>query len=217
VNFRRLRTGLGLVAFLVVATAGAGIAQVGANPNAPPPPPLPSANATATAPPTSAPTAGSTLAPVAVPPTAAPATAATPTPFPSPSSRPRRGHRSAPASSPSPDASDTPEPPQFQTLDGIWEVELQPLGHRLATYQHFMIVQQGSTLSGYWQHAPHQTKTPITGTFDGRLIQINAAVGNGTVTFTGYVQNMGDMVGMQHLTAGDVGIAFTAQHRKKDK
>jgi len=212
VIFRRLRTGLGLVAFLVVATTGASVAQLGAgtNPNAPPPPPLPNANATATAQPATLATAGPSLTPAAAP-------TLTPTPFPSPSSRPRRGHRSAPESSPSPDASDTPEPPQFKTLDGVWEVELQPLGHRLATYQHFVIVQQGSALTGYWQHEPHQTKTPITGSFDGRLIQINAPVNNGTVTFSGYVENMGDMVGMQHLAAGDVGIAFTAQHRKKEK
>jgi hypothetical protein len=208
VNFRRLRTGLGLVAFLIVATAGAGVAQLGPNPNAPPPPPLPNANPNATSQSTSAPTAG--------PATSAPAVA-TPVASPSPTGRPRRGHKAEPAETPSPDATDTPEPPAFKTLDGIWEIELQPIGHRLATYQHFSIVQTGNTLSGYWEHQPRLTKTPITGTFDGRLIQISAPVTGGTVTFSGYIENMGDMIGMQHLTPGDAGIAFTAQHRKKEK
>ncbi len=204
-NFRRLRTGLGLVAFFLVAAAGASVAQVGTNPNAPPPPPLPVINQNATNPSTSTPL-----------PAAAPAVTAAPLASPSPAARPRRGHK-APASTPSPDVTDTPAPPEFKTLDGIWEIELQPIGHRLANYQHFSIVQTGNTLSGYWEHDPNRTKSPITGTFDGRLIQISADVKGGTVTFGGYVENMGDIVGMQHLAPGDVGIAFTAQHRKKEK
>jgi hypothetical protein len=206
VNFPRLRTGLGLVAFFLVAAAGASVAQVGTNPNAPPPPPLPVINQNATN--------ASTSTPL---PYAAPAVTATPLATPSPAARPHRGHKAAPSGTPSPEATDTPAPPEFKTLDGIWEVELQPIGHRLATYQHFSIVQTGNTLSGYWEHDPNRTKSPITGTFDGRLIQISADVKGGTVTFGGYVENMGDMVGMQHLAPGDVGIAFTAQHRKKEK
>ncbi len=208
-NFRRLRTGLWLVAFGIVATAGASVAQSGPNPNAPPPPPLPNA----TAPATGTPSATPTFAPTTLPSAAVPAS---PTPVPTPSSRPRRGRRAEPAGTPSPEASDTPAPPQFKTLDGVWEIELQPIGRRLATYQHFDIVQNGTAITGTWLHQPHNTKTPITGSFDGRLIQINATTGGATVTFSGYVENMGDMVGMQHLTAGDSGIAFTAQHRRKD-
>jgi len=212
VNFRRLRTGLGLVAFSIAATAGASVAQSGGtNPNAPPPPPLPNASAPASAAPPALPTAAPTFAPTALP-SAGPSAA----PIATPSAGPRRGRRARPVESPSPDASDTPAPPQFKTLDGVWEIELQPVGRRLATYQHFFIVQNGNVISGYWLHLPHDTKTPITGSFDGRLIQINATTGSATVTFTGYVENMGDMVGMQHLTAGDTGIAFTAQHRKKE-
>jgi len=206
VNFRRLRTGLGLVAFLVLATAGAGVAQLGAgsNSNAPPPPPPPNASATT---PSAAPTIA-TAAPTLVP-TAAPAL--------SPSPGPRRGRRAAPKETPSPEPTDTPAPPQFKTLDGVWEIELQPLGRRLADYQHFSLVQSGSNLTGYWEHKPGLTRTPITGTFDGRLINVSAVVPGGTVTFSGYVENMGDMVGMQHLAPGDAGIAFTAQHRKKER
>jgi len=212
VNFRRLRTGLGLVAFLVVATVGAGVAQV--NSNAPPPPPLPNA----TTAPTSVPaTPVATFAPAAVQATAVPGVIPTPVPALSPSPRPRRGHRAAPEGTPSPDATDTPEPPQFDSLDGIWEIEVQRIGKRLALYEHFSIVQKGSVLSGYWEHAPHKTRTPLTGSFDGRVVQISAKTEDGaTATFSGYVETMSDMVGIRHLSATDPGTAFTAQHRKKE-
>jgi hypothetical protein len=202
VNFRRLRSGLVLVVFLLAASAGAGLAQVTPNPNAPPPPPLPNA----------------TFAPAAVSPSPTPAPIATgpmPTPSPSPSARPRRGHKTESAATPAPEESDTPEPPQFTTLDGIWEIEIQPLGRRLALYEHLSIVQNGNTITGYWEHDPHKTRTPLTGTFDGRLFQVAATTATGTVTFSGYVENMGDMVGMKHVGASDPGVAFTGQHRKK--
>ncbi len=235
-NFRRLRTGLVLGAFLAAATAGAGFAQTGTtgasgvNPNAPPPPPVPGATGVGSTPvpgvgapqavtvPGTAPAAGPTLAPNAVQsaivpntniPTAAPT--ATPTPL-------KRGRRSRPAGpTPSPEPSDTPEPPQFSTLDGIWEIEIQPIGHRLANYQHFSIVQNGSTLTGYWEHDPKRTHTPITGNFDGRLIQIVATTPTGSVSWNGYVESFGDMVGLMRTSATDPGVAFTAQHRKKEK
>jgi hypothetical protein len=216
VNFRRLRSGLGLVAFLLAASAGAGIAQVAPNPNAPPPPPLPNATfapAATAAPATAAATPQATFAPA---PAASVAPAGlVPTPFPSPSSRPRRGHKAEPTGTPAPDETDTPEPPQFTTIDGIWEIEIQPLGRRLALYEHFSLVQHGSTLSGYWEHNPHKTRTPVVGTFDGRLFQVTAQTETGPVTFSGYVENMADMVGMKHVGPADPGVAFTAQHRKK--
>ena len=106
--------------------------------------------------------------------------------------------------------------PQFSTLDGIWEVELQPPLRKNAVYEHFSLVQTGSALTGYWEHDPNKTRTPITGTFDGRLIQITADTGAATVSFSGYVESFGDMVGMEHLNDRDPGTAFTAQHRKKE-
>jgi hypothetical protein len=235
VNFRRLRTGLGLVAFFIVASAGAGVAQLGNNPNAPPPPPLPNVNRNATSqstngpvtppPPTLAPDAVSSgIVPAGNAPTPTPNPNATLTPPPAAASAapsaeasgaPKRGHKKAAATgTPAPEPTDSPVPPQFSTLDGIWEIELQPLGQRLANYQHFSLVQNGSTLSGYWEHKPGRTRTPVTGSFDGRLIQIQTNTG---VTFSGYVEAFGDMVGMQHLSATDAGTAFTAQHRAKEK
>ncbi len=216
-NFSRFRTGLGLVAFFALATAGASIAQNSVNPNAPPPPPLPNSNPAAAQ--TTAPqaltvpaSATPSLAPNAVQSAVVPAGVGSPTPAPGP----KRGRKAAAKGTPAPDATDTPEAPQFSTLDGIWEIELQPLGHRLANYQHFSIKQSGSTLTGYWEHDPKKMRTPISGTFDGRLIQISATTDGGTVTFAGYVESYGDMVGMQHLTDRDTGVAFTAQHRKKE-
>ena len=193
-NFSRLRLGIGFVLVLGIATATAGLAQFGLNPDAPLAPSTPAPNITAT--------------PEA-------------SPLPTPSGRPRRGHRApSPKSSgsPGPAASDTPEPPQFTTLDGIWEIELQPLGKRLATYTHLGITTTGATVTGYWEHGPKKTRSPLTGTFDGRLISLSATLPNGsTATFNGYVEGFSDMVGLFRSTDKDPGTAFTAEHRKKLK
>jgi len=145
-----------------------------------------------------------------------PATAA-----PTPSAGPHRGHRApgpAASSSASAEPSDTPEPPQFTTLDGVWEVEMQPLGRKLALYSHLSIATTGSTISGYYEHLPGKTRSAMTGTFDGRLISMNITMPDGTTTqFSGYVENFGDMVGLYRTGDKDPGTAFTAQHRKKQK
>jgi hypothetical protein len=134
---------------------------------------------------------------------------------------PRRGKRApAPNASGSPGAepSDTPEPPQFTTLDGVWEVEMQPLGKKLATYSHFNITSTGADLTGYWMTGGKNTKYPLTGNFDGRLISISIKMpGDKLTTFSGYVETFGDMVGLQRTSDTDPGTAFTAQHRKKLK
>jgi hypothetical protein len=189
VNFPRLRLGIGFAIVLGIATATAGLAQY-----TPITPGTPAPNITA---------------------------APTDTPLPAPSGGPRRGRRAPrPQSSgtPNPDASDTPEPPQFDTLDGIWEVEVQPLGKRLAKYTHLGITSTGADVSGYWEHDPHKTRSPLTGTFDGRLISLSVALPNGnTATFSGYVESFGDMVGLFRTSDADPGTAFTAEHRKKLK
>jgi hypothetical protein len=210
VNVSPLRLGIAFAVILSVASATVGLAQTGSAPL--PPPPTPSASGAATTAPaaaiTPAPTAAPTLAPVA-------------TPFASPSGGPRRGRRApGPAASSSASAapSDTPEPPQFTTLDGIWEVEMQPLGQRLARYSHIEITSTGADIKGYWEHDPHKTRSPMTGTFDGRLISMTIELPDGTKpSFSGYVESFGDMVGIYHATDTDAGTAFTAQHRKKIK
>jgi hypothetical protein len=215
VNFSRLRLGIGVAVLLSVASAAVGLAQTSPGPL--PPPPTPSA-ATSTAPTTPAPTLTTAPAPAATVPAAGPTLAPEATSSPS---RPRRGRRApgpAATSSASAEPSDTPEPPQFTTLDGIWEVEMQPLGKRLALYSHISIATTGATISGYWEHDPHRTRSPMTGTFDGRLISMTIDMPDGSKpSFNGYVENFGDMVGIFHATDTDAGTAFTAQHRKKIK
>ena len=151
----------------------------------------------------------------------APSATLTPAPSPSPTGGPRRGRRAAPSGSPSPNASpsDTPEPPQFTTLDGIWEVEGQPLGKRLATYTHLSINTTGADINGYYQtNGKKGVKYPMTGTFDGRLISMSVSMPNGqSMTFNGYVETFADMVGLFKVGDNDPGTAFTAQHRKKMK
>jgi hypothetical protein len=201
VNFSRLPLGIGLTVVLAIATATAGLAQFGANPEVPLPPATPAPVVTATP--------AVTAAPVE-----------TASPGPTPSGGPRRGQRApGPAASGSPSAapSETPEPPQFTTLDGVWEIELQPQGHRLATYTHIYITATGADLTGYWLDTK-KNKLPLTGTFDGRLISMTATMPDGTTaTFSGYVESFGDMVGLMRTSDKDPGTAFTGEHRKKLK
>ena len=108
------------------------------------------------------------------------------------------------------------EPPQFQTMDGVWEVQLQPLGGARTVYSHLSISQKGDTLSGTWNRSAKE-KLPFTGTFDGRLFKLTLSGGQ-TMTMSGYAENFGDMVGL--LTTADPkdkGVPFTASHRKHDK
>jgi hypothetical protein len=152
----------------------------------------------------------------APPPTAAPTPAATPNPSPTPGGKRHRAD-AAPKPSPSPDATDTPEPPQFSTMDGVWEVALQPLDGSPAIYSHLTIAQSGQTLSGTWKR-DDKSNLPFTGSFDGRLFKLAASEGAKSYTLSGYVENFGDMVGLITLDGSTAfGTPFTAQHRKKQK
>ena len=193
-NFSRLRLGIGFAVVFGIATATAGLAQYNANPDAPIVPPAATPAPNLTAPPSTAPTA-----------------------------RPKRGRR-APgptgSGSPGPTPSDTPEPPQFTTLDGVWEVEMQPIGQRLATYTHLGVTSTGANVTGYWETGGTKVKNrvPMTGAFDGRLISLSITMADGsTATFTGYVEGFADMVGIFRKNDKDPGTAFTAEHRKKLK
>jgi hypothetical protein len=158
VNFSRLRLGIGFALALAIASVTAGLAQTTGAPATPAP-----GAVTATPAGAAIPATGTGTAP-----------AAAPSPVATASSGPRRGRRApgtpGPSTSASPAPSDTPVPPQFSTLDGIWEVEMQPLGKRLAVYSHLSIAVTGSTINGYWEHNPGRTRSPMKGTFDGRLI-----------------------------------------------
>ncbi|MBV8601344.1 MAG: hypothetical protein JO359_07250 [Candidatus Eremiobacteraeota bacterium] len=202
-RFGPSRFGLLVAAALLVASPSRGGAQ-----NVPPtpPPPLPG-NPTATPaivlPATAAPTALPTL----------PVTAA-----PSPTPAPRRGRRAEPSGSPNPSptgsAAATPAPPQFTTLDGVWELEMQT---RAKTYYSHLTLKQsgaaGSDITGMWLR--ENKKLPLTGTFDGRLFKFTVTDGAVQYTLSGYVENFSDIVGL--ITDGKNQTAFTAEHRKREK
>jgi hypothetical protein len=139
----------------------------------------------------------------------------TPTPAASPSPATGRTRRGA---SPAPSASPSPAPPQFQSLDGVWEVQLQPLdGSGRTIYSHLYVTQKGDDVSGTWARTPKQ-RLPFSGTFDGRLFNLTVKDGAKTYTLTGYAENFSDMVGM--VTSSDpkeTGTPFTASHRKKER
>ena len=145
-------------------------------------------------------------------PSAAPGAGATPAPT------GRRGRRAA-TPNPEPSASETPEPPQFSTMDGVWEVQLQPLtGNGRTMYSHLYVTQKADALSGTWTRTGNE-KIPFTGTFDGRLFKLTATdAKNAVVTLSGYAENFSDMVGlMTTADPKDKGTPFTAAHRKKER
>ena len=193
-----------LVGHAALALGGAAAAQVGASASQVPPPTPP--------PPGGGPTPSILIGtPV---PAYTPPTIVTPTPAPSPG-----GRRHRPEPSPSASASETPEPPQFSTMDGVWEVAVQPVGQR-TIYSHLYLTQKADQLSGTWVRNGKE-KIPFTGTFDGRLFKLTAVAGSVTYTLNGYVENFSDMVGLLTAnpppTADARGVGFTAAHRKASK
>lgn len=208
---------LALVAFAALAVGGTAVAQVApTGPVAqvtPPPPPAPNGNVAT--PGVLIGTPAPTARPAGTGPSVAPAATASATPAPAG----RRGRR-APAPEPSPGASDTPVPPQFSTMDGVWEVQLQPLNGARTVYSHLYITQKGDALTGTWARTDKE-KVPFTGTFDGRLFKLTAS-GTGATpavwTLAGYAENFSDMVGLLQTTdPKDKGVPFTASHRKKER
>ncbi|MBV8078762.1 MAG: hypothetical protein JO186_00120 [Actinobacteria bacterium] len=207
---------LALVGLAALALGGTAAMQVGqaeslgqASQVTPPPPPAPNGNVATpgTLIGTPVPTAAPTLAPSAAPST-------------SPAPAGRHGRRSS-GNTPAPEASpsDTPEPPQFSTMDGVWEVQLQPIdGTGKTHYSHLYVTQKGDELNGTWVRGTND-KMAFTGTFDGRLFKLTVTgPKNNTLTLSGYAENFSDMVGL--LTTADPkdkGTPFTASHRKKEK
>ena len=201
-----------LVAVAALAVGGTAVAEVGQSGPigqvTPPPPPPPNGSVA---------TPGTLIGtPVPTPAKAAPTITPAPAASASPAPAGRRGRRGNPEPAASP--SDTPEPPQFATMDGVWEVQLQPLtGSGRAIYSHFALAQKADQITGTWTRENNQ-KVPFTGTFDGRLFKLNAADGKTTWTFSGYAENNSDMVGLlQTADPKDKGTPFTASHRKKDR
>jgi hypothetical protein len=157
---------------------------------------------------------------VTPPPTTPNAAAPTPAPVlatPAPSPTPAPSNRRGRGGNPSPGASETPAPPQFQSLDGVWEVELQPLNGARTVYSHLYVTQKGDDVSGTWARTSNQ-RLAFSGTFDGRLFTFTAKDGATTYTMTGYAENFSDMVGLlKSSDPKDQGTPFTAEHRKKER
>jgi hypothetical protein len=205
------------VALIAFGTSAVSFAQTAPGAaGTPPPPPVPGA--------TSSPLVSTSPEP------AVPGTTPTPVPFaspaespaesPSPAGRGRRGRRGAgegASPGPNPSPTETPEPPQFSTLDGVWEVALQPLSGARTVYSHLYITQAGNTLTGTWRR-DSKTVLPFTGTFDGRVFKLTVTDGTVTRQLSGYEENYSDMVGL--LSDGDsshAGTPFTAAHRKRER
>lgn len=146
----------------------------------------------------------------------------TPPPSPGPTPRPAATSPAtttpARGASPAPSPSESPAPPQFQSLDGVWEVQLQPLdGSGRTVYSHFYVTQQGDNVSGTWVRTP-KDKLTFSGTFDGRLFSLTAKGATKTYTLNGYAENFSDMVGMVISSdPNEKGTPFTASHRKKER
>jgi len=209
------------IALIALGTSSVSLAQTapGAQ-GTPPPPPVPGA--------TSSPLISTSPQPTPLPsdqaPPTSPAMTPTPEPFASPSALPtatsspaggRRGRRGAAASpQPSESPTETPEPPQFSTLDGVWEVALQPLNGGRTQYSHLYVTQTGNTLTGTWRRNA-KTALPFTGTFDGRLFKLTVTDGTATELLSGYEENYSDIVGLySDSDPKHQGIPFTAEHRK---
>jgi hypothetical protein len=195
---------LGALAVFAVATGTVSLAQT-----TPGPTPTPVASPVVTVP-------GTTPTP-----TATDLTAPTPLPSfaPAPGGRRARGGPGKPKATPAPDASDTPEPSQFQNLDGVWEIEGQPFGQRNAIYSHLNLIQKDQTLSGTWKRADNHV-LPVSGTFDGRVFHLTATdpLTKTVYTMQGYVENYMDMVGQVVSDSQTIKpLNFTGQHRKKSK
>jgi hypothetical protein len=209
-NLRQIAL-VGIAALALGTTAVAQVvAQTGpAAPTTPPPPPPP--NGSVATPGTLIGTPAPTPLPAA--PTLGPAGGASASPAPG-----RRGRRAS-TPNPEPSASDSPEPPQFSTMDGVWEVQVQPMtGNGRTIYSHFFITQKGDALTGTWVRNNNE-KLAISGTFDGRLFKLTATDAKKVATtLSGYAENYSDMVGLlMSSDPKDKGIPFTAAHRKKER
>jgi len=196
---------LALVGLAALAAGGTAVAQTGPSTQPTPPPPPPPNGSVATP--------GTLIGPPVT--TAPPLTIGSPSASATPASG--RGRRGSPGPQPSPSPSDTPQPPQFSTMDGVWEVQVQPLTALRTIYSHLLVIQKGDGLSGTWVRENNQ-KVPFTGTFDGRLFKLTATDTKNTWTLAGYAENFSDMVGLVITGApGDKGTPFTAAHRKKER
>jgi len=128
---------------------------------------------------------------------------------------PTSAQRGRPSPKPSGKATETPPPPQFTNLSGVWEIEEQPGGMQ-TIYSHLRMQQNAdNTVTGYWLRG--KQLLPFNGAFDGRQFKLVVQDGKTQATFAGYEDNFSDMIGLIDLGNGKPPIAFTASHRAKSE
>ncbi len=139
----------------------------------------------------------------------------TPPPANAPIVRPTAAPRGRPTPKPSGKPTETPPPPQFTNLSGVWEIEAQPGGPQ-TIYTHLRLQQNAdNTVTGYWQRG--KQLLPFNGAFDGRQFKLTVQDGKTQETFAGYEDNFSDMVGLIDMGNGKPPIPFTASHRAKSE
>ncbi|MFY9719441.1 MAG: hypothetical protein WAK16_07335 [Candidatus Cybelea sp.] len=150
------------------------------------------------------------------PPLSAPATEAPAEPsgssLPTPSAAmPLGGSMASPA--PATTATPSPPPNARKGLNGVWEVQIQ---HPSTTeYTHFIIQQQGGSLTGTYLDAARK-KYPLVGSVDGTDVRLIVSLPNGTtILMEGRLDGTSDMLGM--FTNSNGQVPFTATYRAKEK
>jgi len=108
----------------------------------------------------------------------------------------------------------TPAPVTYTTIDGIWEVQLQP--GSLTQYSHFFLVTSGDAISGTWKHDRQQKhdkeySMDVTGRLINDRFSMNGSDAKGPYALNGYIENSATMIG--EFTQGHVTIPFTASHQ----
>jgi hypothetical protein len=164
-------------------------------------------------------TAGGNVALAATPPPSPPPIAApveTVQPMPAGTSLPTPSATLAPAplSSAAPSRTPTPPPNNRKGIEGVWEVQIQPV-QRSTEYAHFAILQQGDALTGTYQDQSKK-RYPLVGTVDGQDVRLIVSLSNGTtLLLEGRLDGTTDMIGM--LTDASGQTPFTASYRAKEK
>ena len=101
----------------------------------------------------------------------------------------------------------TPAPITYNTIDGIWEVQLQPGSQTI--YSHFNLLTSAAGVSGSWNR--NNVLTPLSGNQTGDRFGFSGTDAKGQFVMTGYIENSATMIG--EVTRGQQMTAFTATHQ----
>ena len=119
----------------------------------------------------------------------------------------------APLTNAAPSKTPTPPPASRKGIEGVWEVQIQPIPR--AGVRALSLQQQGDALTGVYLDAGKK-KYPLVGTVDGQDVRLIVSLSNGTtLLLEGRLDGTTDMVGM--LTDASGQTPFTASYRAKAK